>query len=145
MKTTLISLFTLICLNLHSQVKTIVMEEYSTLEIPSEMQFNEALTSNSIKNSTYYLHKMTYEFDFDKKTISMWDEENWKSKGKIVTVNYIEPEHFELVGEINEQLFIFQLCKNSRQTKSVILCYEFQHERSFRKVVISDVLTCITK
>ena len=55
MKTLILSIFFTFCFNLHSQVTTIVMENYSIFQIPTNMDFNEALQKDSIK-TPYFIH-----------------------------------------------------------------------------------------
>jgi hypothetical protein len=142
MKTTLISLFTLICLNLHSQVKTVVMNQYFIFEMPSNMDFNDAINQDSIKNSFLYPYKLTYKFDFDNKIINMSDEEEWSKKAEIIFVNYIETEHFELFAKIDEQIFVFQLCKDIKGEFGILLVFEFKPEQPYMRVTASDGITC---
>jgi len=41
------------------------MENYSIFQIPTNMDFNEAVQMDSIKNALIYPYRLTYEFDFN--------------------------------------------------------------------------------
>ena len=70
-------LFLLLSFNLNSQVITIVMENYSIFQIPTNMDLNEAVQMDSIKNALLYPYRLTYEFDFNNRVINMCNDGDW--------------------------------------------------------------------
>ena len=109
MKTLL--LFLLLSFNLNSQVITIVMENYSIFQIPTNMDFNEAVQMDSIKNALLYPYRLTYEFDFNNRVINMCNDGDWFVKCEMLNV-IPDGDHFKVFAKVNSEYYTFFLCKD---------------------------------
>ncbi len=141
MKTLILSIFFTFCFNLHSQVTTIVMENYSIFQIPTNMDFNEALQKDSIKNALLYPYKLTYEFDFNNLVINMSNESDWSIKCKMLSVISNDCDHFKVFANVNEEYYTFILCKDIDKQVNILICLEFTPELPNTQGIYSDILT----
>ena len=101
-------LFLLLSFNLNSQVITIVMENYSIFQIPTNMDFNEAVQMDSIKNALIYPYRLTYEFDFNNRVINMCNEGDWFVKCEMLNV-IPDGTHFKVFAKVNKEHYTFFL------------------------------------
>ena len=141
MKTFILSVLFLFCFNLHSQVTTIVMENYSIFQMPTNMDFNEAVQKDSIKNALLYPYKLTYEFDFNNQVINMSNESDWSIKCKMLNVISNDGDHFKVLAKANEEYYTFILCKDVGKQVNILICLEFTPELPQTQGVYSDILT----
>jgi len=136
MKTLL--LFLLLSFNLNSQVITIVMENYSIFQIPTNMDFNEAVQMDSIKNALLYPYRLTYEFDFNNRVINMCNEGDWFVKCEMLNV-IPDGTHFKVFAKVNKEHYTFFLCKDIEKQIDILICLEFT-ELPYTQGIYSDVL-----
>jgi len=145
MKTLILSMFFIFNANLYSQVITVVMENYSIFQIPTNMDFNEAVQKDSIKNALLYPYRLKYEFDFNNEVINMSNENDWSTTCKILKVTYNDGERFEVFAKVNDELYTFFLCKDIDKQASILICLEFAPELPHSQGVYCDILTYSVK
>jgi hypothetical protein len=141
MKTTILSVLFLFCLNLQSQVTKIVLENYSIFQIPTNMDFNDAVQNDSIKNALLYPYKLTYEFDFNNEVINMTNDRDWSISCKMSNVIFNDGDHFKVLAKVNEEYYTFFLCKDVNKQVNILICLELTPELPHTQGVYSDVLT----
>jgi hypothetical protein len=121
------------------------MENYSIFQIPTNMDFNEAVQKDSIKNALLYPYKLTYEFDFNNQVINMSNESDWSIKCKMINVISNDGDHFKVLAKVNEEYYTFFLCKDVGKQVNILICLEFTPELPHTQGVYSDILTCSIK
>jgi hypothetical protein len=84
------------------------MENYSIFQIPTNMDFNEAVQMDSIKNALIYPYRLTYEFDFNNRVINMCNEGDWFVKCEMLNV-IPDGTHFKVFAKVNKEHYTFFL------------------------------------
>ena len=114
------------------------MENYSIFQIPTNMDFNEAVQMDSIKNALIYPYRLTYEFDFNNRVINMCNDGDWFVKCEMLNV-IPDGDHFKVFAKVNGEHYTFFLCKDIKKQIDILICLEFT-ELPYTQGIYSDVL-----
>ena len=114
------------------------MENYSIFQIPTNMDFNEAVQMDSIKNALLYPYRLTYEFDFNNRVINMCNDGDWFVKCEMLNV-IPDGNHFKVFAKVNSEYYTFFLCKDIKKQIDILICLEFT-ELPYTQGIYSDVL-----